>query len=243
MCRGGPLERNRKRSPWPAPPLLSLRRVELSAPERSMASRRDGGADRGSAGGTKRAALRLMRKLLRKLRVVPKLPTSSAFRQLRLTCPHGHGCGRTIRPRIPIKRYAVASARCSGQVGPVCPALPQHPCHRPQQLQPSPPPHFPIDAADLSSRSGDPISGSSRRCLTPELPWPALQPTPVAVTKPVARARHHKDERYQRTQVILASTPAPASAPHRFVPASFLRRYSRDSPRPYPAKPGCSRRD
>ncbi len=46
----------------------------------------------------KRAALRLMRKLLRKHGVVPKLLTTdklgsygSAFRHLRLTCPHEQG--------------------------------------------------------------------------------------------------------------------------------------------------------
>jgi transposase-like protein len=46
----------------------------------------------------KRAALRLMRKLLRKQGFVPKLLTTdklgsygSAFRHLRLTCPHEQG--------------------------------------------------------------------------------------------------------------------------------------------------------
>jgi putative transposase len=52
----------------------------------------------------KRAALRLMRKLLRKLGFVPKLLTtdklgsySAAFRQLRLTCPHEQGLRKNNR--------------------------------------------------------------------------------------------------------------------------------------------------
>ena len=52
----------------------------------------------------KHAALRLMRKLLRKQGFVPKLLTTdklgsygSAFRHLRLTCPHQHGLRQNNR--------------------------------------------------------------------------------------------------------------------------------------------------
>jgi len=68
-----------------------------------------------------RAALRLMRKLLRKQGFVPKLLVTdklrsygSAFRQLQLTCPHEQGSGRTIAPRTRISLYGDESARCSG---------------------------------------------------------------------------------------------------------------------------------
>src|SRR5262249_54369468 len=68
-----------------------------------------------------RAALRLMRKLLRKQGFVPKLLVTdklrsygSAFRQLRLTCPHEQGSGRIIAPRIRISLCGDESARCSG---------------------------------------------------------------------------------------------------------------------------------
>jgi transposase-like protein len=51
-----------------------------------------------------RAALRLMRKLLKKQRFVPKLPVTdklrsyaSAFRRLRLTCPHEQGLRKNNR--------------------------------------------------------------------------------------------------------------------------------------------------
>src|SRR6266478_5404306 len=56
-----------------------------------------------------RAALRLMRKLLRKQGFAPKSLTTdklgsygAAFRHLGLTCPHEQGYGRTIAPRTPI---------------------------------------------------------------------------------------------------------------------------------------------
>jgi hypothetical protein len=63
-----------------------------------------------------RAALRLMRKLLRKQGFVPRLLVTDklrsygpAFQQLRLTCPHG----RIIAPRIRISLCGDESARCS----------------------------------------------------------------------------------------------------------------------------------
>jgi putative transposase len=89
-----------------------------------MASRRDGGSDRGPANvpmapvdhegevldmlvqrrRDKRAALRLMRKLLRKQGFVPKLLVTdklgsygAAFRQLRLACRHERGLRKNNR--------------------------------------------------------------------------------------------------------------------------------------------------
>jgi transposase-like protein len=68
-----------------------------------------------------RAALRLMRKLLRKQGFVPKLLVTdklrtygSAFRQLKLTCLHEQGSGRTIAPRIRISLCGDENARCRG---------------------------------------------------------------------------------------------------------------------------------
>jgi putative transposase len=69
----------------------------------------------------KRAALRLMRKLVRKQGFVPKLLTTdklgsygAAFRHLRLTCAHEQGCERIIGQRTPTKWCDEESARCSG---------------------------------------------------------------------------------------------------------------------------------
>ena len=68
-----------------------------------------------------RAALRLMRKLLKKQGCAPKLLVTdklrsyaSAFRRLRLTCPHEQGLRRNIEPKIRISRYDDESAKCSG---------------------------------------------------------------------------------------------------------------------------------
>ena len=67
-----------------------------------------------------RAALRLMRKLLRKQGFVPKLLVTdklrsygSAFQKLKLTCPHEQGLpSRAQDPAL--------------QIGSICSALPQH---------------------------------------------------------------------------------------------------------------------
>jgi putative transposase len=69
----------------------------------------------------KRAALRLMRKLLRKQGFVPKLLTTdklgsygSAFRHLRLTCPHEQGLRKNNRAENPIKSCDDESVKCRG---------------------------------------------------------------------------------------------------------------------------------
>src|SRR5580704_17773098 len=96
-----------------------------------MASRRDGRPDRGQADvlwsavdhegevldmlvqrrRDKRAALRLMRKLLRKQGFVPKLLVTdklgsyeAAFRQLHLACPHEQVAGEPSRRERPSAR-------------------------------------------------------------------------------------------------------------------------------------------
>ena len=68
-----------------------------------------------------RAALRLMRKLLKKQGFAPKLLVTdklrsyaAAFRRLRLTCQHEQGLRKTIGRRIRIRQCDDASASCSG---------------------------------------------------------------------------------------------------------------------------------
>ena len=68
-----------------------------------------------------RAALRLMRKLLKKQGFVPKLVVTdklrsyaSAFRRLRLTCRYEQGLRKNNRRRIRIRQSDDASASCSG---------------------------------------------------------------------------------------------------------------------------------
>ena len=109
-----------------------------------------------------RAALRLMRKLLRKQGFVPKLLVtdklrsySSAFRQLQLTCPHEQGLRKNNRAENSHQPAATRAQDAAVQIGWICPALPQHACRGPQHLQPSTPSRLAINAADLSSRSGE----------------------------------------------------------------------------------------
>ena len=69
------------------------------------------------------AALRPMRKLLKKYSFTPKLLVTdklrsyaSAFRRLRLSCPTNKGSDKTIGRRTRIRRCDDASAKCSGSV-------------------------------------------------------------------------------------------------------------------------------
>jgi len=68
-----------------------------------------------------RAALRLMRKLLKNQGFAPKLLVTdklrsyaSAFRRLRLNCQHERGCAKTIGQKTHIRRCDDGSIKCSG---------------------------------------------------------------------------------------------------------------------------------
>jgi hypothetical protein len=109
-----------------------------------------------------RAALRLMRKLLRKQGFAPKLLVTdklrsyaSAFRRLRLSCPHEQGASeQQSGGELASACTATRAQSAAVQIGSICPALPQHACRGPQHLQPSTPSRIAIDAADLPSRGG-----------------------------------------------------------------------------------------
>src|SRR5882757_9338657 len=75
------------------------------------------------------------------------------------------GCERIIGQRTPTKWCDEESARCSGQVGWLCPALPQHARCRPQHIQSSTPPHLPIDAEGLPSRSDGAVAECCRSSM------------------------------------------------------------------------------
>jgi hypothetical protein len=78
-----------------------------------------------------RAALRLMHKLLKKQGFAPKLLVTdklgsygSAFRQLRLTCPHHRGSEKIIAPKTPIKsRDEMSFMDATVQVVSICAAV------------------------------------------------------------------------------------------------------------------------
>src|SRR3954454_10269648 len=87
----------------------------------------------------KRAALRLIRKLLRKQGFAPKLLTTdklgsygSAFRHLGLTCPHDQGLRKNNRAENSHRSGAATRAQdATVQVSSICAVLPEHPCRRP----------------------------------------------------------------------------------------------------------------
>ena len=109
-----------------------------------------------------RVAFRLMRKLLRKQGFAPKLLVTnklrsyaSAFRRLRLSCPHEQGLrsnNRAENSHQPVRRRERKMQRF--KIGSIRSALPQHACRRSQHLQPSTPSRLTIDAADLPGRGG-----------------------------------------------------------------------------------------
>jgi transposase-like protein len=108
-----------------------------------------------------RAALRLMRKLLKKQGFAPKLLVTdklrsyaSAFRRLGLSCPHQQGLRKKIGQRTRIRWCDTRAQAATVQISPIRPVLPQHACRRPQHLQLSTPSRLAIDAADLPSRGG-----------------------------------------------------------------------------------------
>ena len=118
----------------------------------------------------KRAALKLMRKLLKKLGFAPRFAVTdklrsyaAAFAALDLTCRHEQGLRKnnraenshqTVRRRErKMQRFKSAG---SAQL------LSEHARRRPQHLQPPTPPRLAINAADLPSRGGERMAQCSR---------------------------------------------------------------------------------
>jgi putative transposase len=111
-----------------------------------------------------RAALRLMRKLLKKQGFVPKLLVTDklrsyacAFRRLRLTCPHEQGLrqnNRAENSHQPVRRRERKMQRF---VSSLRPTVSQHARRRLQHLQSPTPSRFALDAPDLPSRGDEPM--------------------------------------------------------------------------------------
>ena len=104
-----------------------------------------------------RAALRLMRKLLKKHGFAPKLlitdklrSYASTFRCLRLICPHEPGVAEEQPSRkLPSGGATTRTQDATVQVGPLRSAFFQHSHRRPQHLQPSTPSRLALDPPDL----------------------------------------------------------------------------------------------
>src|SRR5262249_14994528 len=149
-----------------------------------------------------RAALRLMRKLLKKQGFTPNLLVTnklrsyaSACRQLRLTCRHEQGAeteqsGREFSSGGTTTRTQVAAF----QIGQIRPTFPEHARRGPQHFQPSTPPDLPIDLADLQSRGSGAMVRRCRSGMRPDQPIPPFDPTPVTVTKPRFRSSGKRPE-------------------------------------------------
>ena len=142
----------------------------------------------------KRAALRLMRKLLKKQGFTPKLLTTdklgsygSAFRHLRLTCPQRAGTAEEqSRGKLPSSGATTRAQDATVQISSIRAALPQYPCRRPQHIQFATTPRLTVHAADLPSRSG----GAVARCRRSSINLICLAPlgsSIVAVTRPARR--------------------------------------------------------
>src|SRR5215467_10810648 len=124
-----------------------------------------------------RAALRLMRKLLKKQGFAPKLLVTdklrsyaSAVRRLRLACPHEQGLRKNNRAenshqavrRRERKLQRFKSPRSAQRFLNICGS---------QHLQPATPPHLPIDIAGLPSRSYRAVARCRRSGMTRGASW------------------------------------------------------------------------
>jgi transposase-like protein len=124
----------------------------------------------------RRAAIKLMRKLLRKQGIAPKMVVTdklrsygAAFRDIGLVCHHEQGLRRTIGPRTRTRWYDDESARCSASNRldlPSASSVCIQPCSTTATFSVI---WSPVDAADLQSGSHSAVAerycrGMSQRC-------------------------------------------------------------------------------
>ncbi|MBV9199533.1 MAG: IS6 family transposase [Alphaproteobacteria bacterium] len=121
-----------------------------------------------------RAALRLMRKLLKKQGFAPNLLVTdklrsyaSTFRPLGLGCPHEQGLRQNNRAENSHQAVRRRERNLQAvQVGSIRPAVSEHACRRPQYLQSSTPSHLPIVATEVPCRGYGAMADCSRGRMT-----------------------------------------------------------------------------
>ena len=109
----------------------------------------------------RRAAVKLMRKLLRKQGFAPKRVTTdqlrsygAALRHLGLNCHHEQGLRQNNRAENSHQVVRRRAQDAAVQISRVNPAFPEHACCRPQHLQPSTSSRLALDPPDLPNRGG-----------------------------------------------------------------------------------------
>jgi hypothetical protein len=150
-----------------------------------------------------RAALRLMRKLLKKQGFVPKLLVTDklrsyacAFRHLRLTCPHEQGLrqnNRAVNSHQPVRRrernmQRFKSARSAQRF------FSMH-ARRPQHFQSPTPYRFALDAPDLPSQGDEPMENCRCRRVIADPARGSFRSTDVNLTIPIDLTRATHDRR------------------------------------------------
>src|SRR6059058_4835167 len=101
------------------------------------------------------------------------------------------GYGRTIAPRFPPSGATKRAQDAAVQVSSIRPALPQHPCRRPQHIQSSTTPYLPIDAEVLTSRSDGAVARCRRNSMKPDPSVSHSRLATVTVTTPACPQEHH----------------------------------------------------
>jgi hypothetical protein len=171
------------------------------------------------------AASRLMRKLLKKQGFAPKLLVTdklrsygSAFRQLRLTCPHEQGLRKNNRAensnqpvrRLERKMEGFKSARSAQRF------LSMHAAIH-NTFRPSTPSRFAINAADLPSRGSERMAECGRRSVIARPGSSFVEPVKLNLTKSPNTAPY-------RTGNHPRSSSGPPQFARQVLPAATLTR-------------------
>ena len=119
------------------------------------------------------AAVKLMRKLLRKQGFAPTRVTTdrlrsygAAFRHLGLSCHHEQGLRENNRAENSHQVVRRREQNATLQISGIGATLSERSCRRPQYLQPPAPSRLPVDASDLPIRSGGAMAQRDQRGLT-----------------------------------------------------------------------------